>query len=94
MRGITRSIFDSASSEIARLLDAGHASALEDEGILSFLEIRAAREDIDELRKRLQDLLEWITSREDAKDAEAVERYSMTLAFYPFDLPPRNVGKG
>ena len=45
--------FATTSAEVSRLLERGAGSTLSEEGILTFLEVRATRAEIQKLRRRL-----------------------------------------
>jgi DNA-binding transcriptional ArsR family regulator len=83
-------IFDTTAAELARLIDmesatkAGDASStktLEEEALVSFLEIRGSKKELDEIRDKLQTLIKSITAEGEAPDGP--ERYRLTLAYYP-----------
>jgi hypothetical protein len=87
-------IFDSTSAELAALIDRGDEgmTAIEDEGIVSFLEIRASRKELMEIRDKLHGLLQSLaTADEHGTETEDSERYRLTLAYYPLEKtsPPR-----
>lgn len=88
LREVIRTIFASSATELERLLDAGRGEAIEEEGVLSFLEIRAPEEDVAELRRRLADVLEWLQAcaeRGEQEDEASHVRYRLTMALYPLD---------
>jgi DNA-binding transcriptional ArsR family regulator len=75
--------FATTSSEVSRLLERGAGSALSEEGILTFLEIRATRAEIQKLRRRLQAAIG--VAREEGQSSPRDERYRLTIAFYPLE---------
>jgi hypothetical protein len=94
-------IFDTTAAELASLADrAGGAApagdALEEEALLSFVEIRASRAHLDELRGKLQEILRSLAAEEEAaEDGAAPESYRLTLAYYPLGKgtwDPRRAG--
>ena len=75
--------FATTSSEVSRLLERGAASTLSEEGILTFLEIRATRAEIQKLRRRLHAAIG--VAREEGQSSPRDERYRLTIAFYPLE---------
>ena len=75
--------FATTSSEISRLLERGAESTVNEEGILTFLEVRATRAEIQKLRRRLHAAIGVATK--EGKSAPRDERYRLTIAFYPLE---------
>jgi DNA-binding transcriptional ArsR family regulator len=75
--------FATTSSEVSRLLEHGAGSTLSEEGILTFLEVRATRGEIQKLRRRLHAAIG--VAREEGKSSPRPERYRLTIAFYPLE---------
>lgn len=92
-RAMIATIFDTTAAELASLADrAGGAApavdALEEEALLSFVEIRASRAQLDELRGKLQEILRSLAADDEAAgDGIAPEAYRLTLAYYPLGEP-------
>jgi DNA-binding transcriptional ArsR family regulator len=92
-RSMIATIFDTTAAELSSLADrAGGAAeaveAIEEEALLSFLEIRASRAQLDELRGKLQEILDALAADEEAaEEGIAPEAYRLTLAFYPLAEP-------
>jgi len=88
-RAMIATIFDTTAAELASLADrAGGASravdALEEEALLSFVEVRASRAQLDELRSKLQEILRSLAADDEAAgEGIAPEAYRLTLAYYP-----------
>jgi DNA-binding transcriptional ArsR family regulator len=90
--------FATTSAEVSRLLERGtgstvSGSTVNEEAILSFLEVRATRAEIQKLRRRLHAAIG--AAREEGKPARRDQRYRLTIAFYPLEaggadatLPP------
>jgi DNA-binding transcriptional ArsR family regulator len=80
-------IFDTTSAELASLADRGEdaTKAIEAEGIVSFLEIRASKAELEEIRAKLHAIVRSLTADGDAESDENAgqERYRLTLAYYP-----------
>lgn len=88
LRQMMSTIFDTTAAELARLIAEGDATrGLEEEGIVSFLDIRGSKGELDEIRDKLQSLIKSITALGEgdgeSEAADAAERYRLTLAFYP-----------
>jgi len=85
LRQMMSNIFDTTSAELAALLDQGQdaVKGIEEEGIVSFLEIRASRAELEEIRRKLQEIIQSLT--EDDARSEGDGRYRLTLAYYPLD---------
>jgi DNA-binding transcriptional ArsR family regulator len=86
--------FATTSAEVSRLLERGAETTLSEEGILTFLEIRATRAEIQKIRRRLHAAIG--VAREEGKSSPRDERYRLTIAFYPLETggadatrPPR-----
>ena len=95
LRQMMATIFDTTAAELASLVDQGEDATkkgLEEEGIVSFLEIHASRAQLMELRGKLQRIVQSLAA--DAEDrAESggdQGRYRLTLAYYPLDASRQN----
>ena len=92
-RAMITTIFDTTAAELSSLADgaggaAGAVDAIEEEALLSFVEIRASRAQLDELRGRLQEILRSLAADEEAAgEGVAPEAYRLTLAYYPLGEP-------
>lgn len=75
--------FATTSSEVSRLLEHGAGSTLSEEGILTFLEVRATRAEIQKLRRRLHAVIG--VAMEEGKSSPRDQRYRLTIAFYPLE---------
>jgi DNA-binding transcriptional ArsR family regulator len=86
-RDVVRTIFDSTSSEMGRLIEEGAGEALEQKGLLSFIEIRADEDEIAKVRRRLTGVLKSLAALAESGGADEagaeLPRYRLTLAFYP-----------
>lgn len=88
LSSMTASILTRTSEELSALIAAGHsARGLKEDGLFSFIEIRAGKERIRRLRKDLKSLLEEIAeaceSPSSDSDQTEKERYRLTLALFP-----------
>jgi DNA-binding transcriptional ArsR family regulator len=77
--------FATTSSEVSRLLERGAVSTLSEEAILTFLEIRATRGEIQKLRRRLHAAIGAAREEGKGKSLPRNERYRLTIAFYPLE---------
>ncbi|HEU4524024.1 MAG TPA: hypothetical protein VFR62_03330 [Gemmatimonadales bacterium] len=85
-------IFDTTSAELASLADRGAddvMNPIEEEAIVSFLEIRASKAELQELRGKLHAIIQSLTAvgpggSAGAEDADHA-RYRLTLAYFPLD---------
>jgi hypothetical protein len=83
-------IFDATSAELVSLADRGGAmKGIEEEAIVSFLDIRASEKQLKEIRGKLNEIIQSITaSAEGAAESDegaGQGRYRLTLAYYPLD---------
>ena len=90
LRQMLSTIFDTTAAELASLV--GRAddarNAIEEEGIVSFLEVRASKAQLKEIRGKLHEIVQSLVA--DAEGAAADDdpergRYRLTLAYYPLD---------
>jgi len=77
----TKEIRDAFASNTAK-------EALNEEGIVSHIELRADQKQIDRLRKRLYRLLKDLErlGDDEEEEAENTRRFRLTLAYFPLDL--------
>ena len=89
LRPMIHTVFDNTTSELLRLIDTDRAGKLlEDEGLLSYIEMHLAQEQVDEVQQKLKDVLDLLQSFEDPEtdsDKEDLRKYRLTLAHYPLD---------
>ena len=89
LRPMIQTVFDNTTSELLRLVDADQTGLLlEDEGVLSYIEMHLTQEQIYEVQQKLKDVLDHLQSFEDpetAADKEGLRKYRLTMAYYPLD---------
>ena len=87
LRPMIRTIFDNTMSELLRLVDANDpGDKLEEEGMLSYLEVHLSQEHVDEVQRRLMDVLKYLENLDDAAEDDAeLRKYRLTIANYPLD---------
>lgn len=85
LRQVISTFFDTTSAELAGLMERGDAGVkgIEEEGIVSFLELRGSKAQLHELRSKLKALVAELTTESD----DTVEgRYRFLLAYYPLEV--------
>ena len=88
MQDMLSTIFDGTAAELRDLVAAGiQLEELEEEGIVSYVELHATDEEIAELLDRFNAIIK----RAADTSAEGTRRYRLTLAFFPLD---RSAGSG
>jgi DNA-binding transcriptional ArsR family regulator len=96
IRQMMSTIFDTTSAELASLVDQGEdlpasagMKAIEEEGIVSFLEIRASKAQLKEIRRKLHEIVQSLAADAEGaaeSDEDAGQgRYRLTLAYFPLD---------
>ena len=84
-----RTVFDNTTNELMRLVAAQKSAKLiEDEGVMSYIEMHLTQEEVAKVQQKLQDVLEYLQSSEDPEaslDKENLRKYRLTLAYYPLD---------
>ena len=94
LRGMIATFFDTTSDELTAIIEKSERAtdatkAIEEEGIVSFLEIRGTKEELKTIRAKLNALVASLTAaaERDSKSAGDARpgRYRLTLAFYPLE---------
>lgn len=95
LRQMFSTIFDTTASELSTLADLASVGdrrkdarkAIEEEGIVSFLEIRASGSQLAEIRSQLQAIVQSLAADPEVPTGkeEGQRRYRLTLAYYPLD---------
>ncbi len=84
-----RTIFDTTTNELMRLATAQEsASLVDDEGVLSYIEMHLTQDEVDKVQAKLQDVLEYLQNSDDPAQKpgdEGLRKYRLTLAYYPLD---------
>ena len=84
LRQMVSTIFDTTAAELSRIISAGGApKAIEKEGIVSFLEIRASKKEVDEIRAKLHALVQSLAADAEGEKADDAEHYRLTIAYFP-----------
>ena len=103
LRQMLSTIFDTTSSELAALAELAAVGgdrredarkAIEEDGIVSFLEVRASESQVKEIRTRLQKIIQSLAADAEGSDGEEAgqRRYRLTLAYYPLDTARNSPG--
>ncbi len=89
LRPMIHTVFDNTTSELLRLIDSRKFDSLiEEEGLLSYIEMHLTQEQLDEVQQKLKDVLDHLQNLEDSdedSDNESLRKYRLTLAHYPLD---------
>jgi DNA-binding transcriptional ArsR family regulator len=88
---VISSALDTTASEIGRLLSADTGdSAVAEEGVLTFLEVRAAPAEVRRIRTRLKRLVDGLGRKGGGVESPVGERrYRLTIAYFPLDAEER-----
>lgn len=80
-------IFDNTMSELLRLVDVGEpGEKLEEEGLLSYIEMHLPQKNAEVVREKLKEVLEYLESLdEDEFGDEELRKFRFTMALYPLD---------
>ena len=77
------------TAELLRLIESAPANDLmEDEGLLTYVEMHLTQEQIDEVQQKLKSVLEYLQEIHDPEtdeEKENLRKYRLTLAHYPLD---------
>ncbi|MDJ0700293.1 MAG: helix-turn-helix domain-containing protein [Woeseiaceae bacterium] len=83
-----RTVFDNTTNELMRLVASNSsANLIEEEGIMSYLEMHLTQAQVDELQQKLKDVLDHVQGFEDSEETreDDLRKYRLTLAYYPLD---------
>jgi DNA-binding transcriptional ArsR family regulator len=89
LRPMIHTILDSTTAELLRLVDSHQpGDVLEEEGLLSYIEMHLPQEQIEEVQQKLKDVLDLLQGFEDPEssaDDEGLRKFRLTIAHYPLD---------
>ena len=89
IRPMVRTVFENTTAELLRLIDSHPSDQLmEEEGVLSYIEMHLTQEEIDAVQRKLRDVLDYLQDIEDPEadsNKESLRKYRLTLAHYPLD---------
>ena len=87
LKQVVSTMLDRASEELQSLVSGGEPKVdLQEEGVLSFLEIRASEDEMAQLQGRVEKLVEDLAKYcSDVEGPDKGRSYRLMLAFYPLD---------
>lgn len=81
-----RTVFDVAGDELQELVRTGYDVASTEEGIVSYLEVLAAEDEVNAIKEKLESLAKELAEVCcDAEPPEDARRYRLLLAYFPLD---------
>jgi DNA-binding transcriptional ArsR family regulator len=90
MQRVVSTLFERTADEMRGLIARGRGrQEIEEQGVLSHLEIRTSTRQARRIQARLTRLVESLGDLPEAGDASGGRRYRLTLAFYPLDPEPQ-----
>lgn len=90
LEAMVGTITDTVSREVRQLIkNSGGAELLEDDGLLSFIEINTGQDEIDKLQKKLKQTVMKLVDDAAVEPAEGDRRYRLLVAYYPLDKDSR-----
>jgi len=86
-RPMIRTIFDNTSSEMLRLVESNDFNEqLEEEGLLSYLEMHIPQKNVEVVRDKLKGVLDYLESLDESEFGdEELREMRLTIALYPLD---------
>jgi DNA-binding transcriptional ArsR family regulator len=86
MQRVITTLFERTADEMRGLIAQGQGrEGIEEQGVLSHLEIRTSAAHARRIRARLTKLIESLEGPREVRDRAVERRYRLTLAFYPLD---------
>jgi DNA-binding transcriptional ArsR family regulator len=91
LHSMISTVYETTADEVRRLVASDGLDGLDQQGVVSFLEVRASDAEIRKLRARFKRLLEGIAAKccTDEPVEEGARRYRLNIAFYPLDTAPK-----
>jgi DNA-binding transcriptional ArsR family regulator len=81
-QGVAAQVLENTAADLRALFDRGDwAGALAQEGILSYLDVRASPKELKAIRAKLKKLIGTVTSK--SKSVPSRPAYRLTIAFFP-----------
>jgi hypothetical protein len=92
LRPMIHTVFDNTTAELLRLVDeAGLDADLDAIGTLSYIEMHLEQEQIDTVKEKIKDILDYLESISDPEaDSDGLRKYRLTIAHYPLDRFEKN----
>ena len=87
LRPMIRTVFENTMGEMLRLVDVDEpGDQLEEEGLLSYLEMHIPEENAKVVQEKLKDILAYLEELADADHSdEELRKFRLTMALYPLD---------
>jgi len=87
LKRMISTVCETTADEVRRLVASDGLDGLDEQGVVSFLEVRASEAEIRKLRNRFKRLVEGIAAKccTDEPVEEGARRYRLNIAFYPLD---------
>ena len=91
LEAMVGTITDTVAREVRQLIknSGGETELLEDDGLLSFIEINTGQGEIDKLQKKLKQTVMKLADDAAVEPAEGDRRYRLLVAYYPLDKDSR-----
>jgi DNA-binding transcriptional ArsR family regulator len=92
LQSMISTVYETTADEVRRLVSTDGLAGLDEQGVVSFLELRASEAEIRKLRARFKRLVEEIAAKccTDEPTEEGARRYRLNIAFYPLDKGPES----
>lgn len=85
---VATTMLESTTEEVRNLILSGHDLTSGEDGILSYVEVRASESEIHEINDRIMEILKDLEEQCcNAEPADGDRRYRLNLAWFPLDLP-------
>ena len=87
LRPMIRTVFDNTLSEMLRLVELNDfEEKLEEEGMLTYLEMHLPQDKLDVLQQKLKDILTYLEGLDESEFGdEELRKFRLTIAHYPLD---------
>lgn len=87
LRPMIHTVFDNTMSELLRLVDVEDpGEKLEEEGVLSYLEMHLPQKNVEVVQQKIKDVLEYLEGLDEAEFGdEELRKFRLTMALYPLD---------
>jgi DNA-binding transcriptional ArsR family regulator len=91
---VTTTVMNNVTEELRDLVLSGYDISSEDDGLLSYVEVRASEDDIRVIQDRLLQILNDLQEMggDDAEASDAERRYRFSLAWFPLDHGSKESG--
>ena len=84
---VTTTVFERTAEEMRNLILSGYDPSGEEDGILSYVEVRASASEIHEINQRFMEILKDLEeSSGNAEPSKGDRRFRLSLAWFPLDV--------